>query len=75
MYMNLKPNKHKIISFNTTARASLGFIGLPLNLAAPQIYFFAQVGQCKNNEDSVKHVYNTSHFSSKFCINLHCHQT
>ena len=29
MYMNLKPNKHKIISFNTTTMASLGFIGLP----------------------------------------------
>ena len=31
MYMNLKPNKHKIISFNTTTMTSLGFIivGLP----------------------------------------------
>ena len=26
MYMNLKPNKHKIISFNTTTMTSLGFI-------------------------------------------------
>ena len=26
MYMNLKPNKQKIISFNTTAMTSLGFI-------------------------------------------------
>ena len=26
MYMNLKPNKHKIISFNTTTVTSLGFI-------------------------------------------------
>ena len=26
MHMNLKPNKHKIISFNTTTMASLGFI-------------------------------------------------
>ena len=26
MYMNLKPNKHKIISFNTTTLTSLGFI-------------------------------------------------
>ena len=39
--MNLKPNKHKRISFNTTPMASLGFIvspkvlGLPLNLAPP----------------------------------------
>ena len=41
--MNLKPNKHKRISFNTMAMASLRFIappppkilGLPLNLAPP----------------------------------------
>ena len=26
MHMNLKPNKHKIISFNTTTMASLGFV-------------------------------------------------
>ena len=26
MHMNLKPNKHKIISFNTTTIASLGFV-------------------------------------------------
>ena len=26
MHMNLKPNKHKIISFNTTTMTSLGFI-------------------------------------------------
>ena len=46
MHMNLKPNKHKRISFNTTTMASfsLGFIapppkilGPPLNLAPPQI--------------------------------------
>ena len=50
MYMNLKPNKHKMISFNTTTVTSLGFIapppkilGPPLNLAPPQIQFFAQV--------------------------------
>ena len=29
MYMNLKPNKHKRISFNTTIMASLGFIDPP----------------------------------------------
>ena len=29
MYMNLKPNKHKRISFNTTTMASLGFIAPP----------------------------------------------
>ena len=47
--MNLKPNKHKRISFNTITMASLGFIGPPkilvptLNLAPPsQIQFFAQ---------------------------------
>ena len=34
--MNLKPNKHKIISFNTTTMASLGFIAPPLNLAPPK---------------------------------------
>ena len=43
MYMNVKPTQHKIISFNTTTMASLGFIappspppkilGPPLNLA------------------------------------------
>ena len=37
MYMNLKPNKHKRISFNTTTMASLGFIGPPLNLALPNL--------------------------------------
>ena len=26
MYMNLEPNKHKIIYFNTTTMTSLGFI-------------------------------------------------
>ena len=47
MYMNLKPNKHKIISFNTTTMASLGFIGPlpkilgpPLNLALPRNSIF-----------------------------------
>ena len=49
MYMNLKPNQHKRISFNTSTMTSLGLIGPPkvlgppLNLAPPQIYFFAQV--------------------------------
>ena len=44
MYMNLKPNEHKRISFNTTTMTSLGFIAPPpnilgpsLNLAPPQI--------------------------------------
>ena len=49
--MNLKPNKHKIISFNTTTMALLGFItsppqkilSYPLNLAPPKIHLFAQV--------------------------------
>ena len=43
MYMNLKPNQHKRISFDTTTMTSLEFIappplkilGLPLNLAPP----------------------------------------
>ena len=45
MYMSLKPNKHKRISFKATTMASLGFIappppkilGPPLNLAPTQI--------------------------------------
>ena len=42
MYMNLKPNQHKRISFSTTTMTSLGFIQPPkiflgshLNLAHP----------------------------------------
>ena len=35
MYVNLKPNQHKRISFNTTTMTSLGFVGPPLNLAPP----------------------------------------
>ena len=54
--MNVKPNKHKRISFNTATMASLGFIGPPkilgptLNLAppSPQINFFAQVSPLTN---------------------------
>ena len=37
MYMNLKPNQHKRISYNTTTMTSLGFIGPPLNLAPTPI--------------------------------------
>ena len=33
--MNLKPNKHKRISFNTITMASLGFIGPPKMLVPP----------------------------------------
>ena len=49
MYMTLRRNKHKRISFNTTIMTSLGFIappkilGCPLNLAPPpkkKNYFF-----------------------------------
>ena len=49
MYMNLKPNKHKRISFNTTTMASLGFtappkiLGPSLKFRTPQIEFFAQI--------------------------------
>ena len=32
MYMTLKPNQHKIISFNKTTMTSLGFIGPPKTL-------------------------------------------
>ena len=45
MYMNLKPNKHKRISFNTTTMSSLGFkcppkiLGSPINLAPPKFNF------------------------------------
>ena len=40
MDMNLKPNKHKRISFNTTTLASLGFIGPPkiLEPRAPLLF-------------------------------------
>ena len=46
MYMNLKPNQHKRISFNTTTMTSLGVHSPPppLNLAPPPKFnFFAQV--------------------------------
>ena len=39
MYMNLKPNKHKRMSFNTSTMTSLGFIGAPLNLGPPKFNF------------------------------------
>ena len=35
MYMNLKSNQHKRISFNATTMTSLGFIGPPKNLGPP----------------------------------------
>ena len=37
MYMNLKPNQHKRISFKTTTMTSLGFIGRspPLKFSFP----------------------------------------
>ena len=49
MYMNLKPNQQKRISFNPSTMTLLEFIappkilGPPLNLVPPQIQFFAQV--------------------------------
>ena len=36
MYMNLKPNKHKRMSFNTNM-ASLGFIGPPPKILGPPL--------------------------------------
>ena len=35
MYMNLKPKKHKLKSFNITTMTSLGFIGPPNILGPP----------------------------------------
>ena len=35
MYMNLTPNKHKRIFFNTTTMESLGFIGPPPKILGP----------------------------------------
>ena len=40
MYLNLKPNQHKRTSFNTTAMASLGFIGPPLKFSSPPKFNF-----------------------------------
>ena len=41
MYMNLKPNKHKRISFNATAMTSLGFIdAAPSKFSSPSKLFF-----------------------------------
>ena len=44
MYMNLKLNQHKRISFNTTTMTSLGVHRSPLNLASPLLnLIFSQV--------------------------------
>ena len=40
MYMNLKPNKHKRISINTTTMASWGFIGPPKIYPPPKKFNF-----------------------------------
>ena len=40
MYMNLKPSKHKRISFNTTTMASLGFIAPLLKFTSPLKFNF-----------------------------------
>ena len=45
MYMNLKPNKHKRISFNTTTMTSLGFIGPPSNLTPAKYNFLLRSPQ------------------------------
>ena len=37
MYMNLKPNQHKRISFNTATMTSLGFIGPPPKILGPPL--------------------------------------
>ena len=49
MYMNLKPSKHKRISFSTTTMTSLEFIAPPkilgplLKLAPPPNFIFCSV--------------------------------
>ena len=46
MYMNLKPNKYKRISFNKTTMSSLGSIAPALKFSSPpkkKIKFFTQV--------------------------------
>ena len=43
MYMNLKPNKHKGISFNTTTMTSLRFIAPPKMLGLPLNLFLSQI--------------------------------
>ena len=47
MHMNLKPNKHKRISFNTTTMASLGFIATPKKfnflLRSPPQLFWSEI--------------------------------
>ena len=40
MYINLEPNKHKIISFNTTTMASLGFTAPPKKFRSPLKFIF-----------------------------------
>ena len=60
MYMNLKPNKHKGISFNTMTMASLGFIyppkilGPTLNLAPPPKKKFNSFAQVLPNYSDLK---------------------
>ena len=45
MYMNLKPNQHKRISFNTTTMTSLGFIGPPKIQLSPKFNFLLESPQ------------------------------
>ena len=40
MCMDLKPNQHKKISFNTTTVTPLGFIGPPLKFSSPPNLIF-----------------------------------
>ena len=37
MYMNLKPNQHKRIYFNTTTMTSLGFLRPPPKILGPSL--------------------------------------
>ena len=48
MYMNLKPNKLKIVSFNTITMTSLGFIIVGTPAPRPPLYERVRVGPSKN---------------------------
>ena len=48
MYMNLKPSKYKIISFNTTTMTSLGFIVVGTPPPHPHPLLKGGVGLSKN---------------------------
>ena len=85
MYMNLKPNKHKRISFNTTTMISLGFIA-----HSPKIYVPPKLTFCSgpspqlfwSNLNLISSGWNTKFFMQlkstqylplpRFCQKLSC---